>query len=249
MKRPVFLLAGVLLFALNAGAQNDAGNSPLFVSPFAESPTQPAAPTASSSTASVFSLAVPPAANAEFSANAGFSPSTANLFAAASPAEPPQVYGVKPNYDFQAYLGYTFLRFYEVPGTQINTNGFNYGIVYYPDYFKGWLGADGEFVLTFGSQFDEKARFLLGMGGVRVRWAAPRNVEVWGHALAGGSHYVPQTSYGGQGAFGYELGGGVDINTHNSRWAYRIGADVVGTLYFNTYQFSPKFSAGIVYKF
>lgn len=241
MKRLVFLLAGVFLFALSASAQNDGQDSPLFVSPFAESAAQPA--TAISVSPS-FSMSPLPPASPEFE------PRASNFFAPASPAEPPQVvYGVKPNYDFQAYLGYTFLRFYEVPGTQINTNGFNYGIVYYPDYFKGWLGADGEFVLTFGSQFDEKARFLLGMGGVRVRWAAPRNVEVWGHALAGGSHYVPQTSYGSQGAFGYELGGGVDINTHNSRWAYRIGADVVGTLYFNTYQFSPKFSAGIVYKF
>jgi hypothetical protein len=47
----------------------------------------------------------------------------------------------------------------------------------------------------------------------------------------------------------YELGGGVDINSRNSRWAYRIGADAVGSRYFNTYQFSPKVSAGIVYKF
>jgi hypothetical protein len=241
MKRAVFLLAGVLLFALNASAQNDTQNSPLFVSPFGESAAAPATATPA---APSFSVATQPAERADFE------PATSNPFAAASPAEPPQVvYGVKPNYDFQAYLGYTFIRFYEVPGTQINTNGFNYSIVYYPERFSGWIGADGEFVLTFGSQFNEKARFLLGMGGVRVRWSAPRNIEVWGHGLAGGSHYVPQTSYGNQGAFGFELGGGVDINTHNSRWAYRIGADVVGTLYFNTYQFSPKFSAGIVYKF
>lgn len=179
----------------------------------------------------------------EWNSNAGGS-------TAAEPADPPQVvFGVKPQYDFQAYLGYTFLRFYQVPGTSINTNGFNYSIVYYPDHFNGKLGADGEFVLTFGSQFDEKARFLLGMGGARYRWELPRNIEIWAHALVGGSHYVPQTSYGTEGALGYELGGGVDINTHNSRWSYRVGADMIGTRYFSTYQFSPKISAGIVYKF
>jgi len=240
MKRLGFLLAGVFLFALNAGAQ-DPQNSPLFSSPFAESAALPDSATPAATT---FSVTAVPHVVADFTPNGG------NPFAPASPAEPPQiVYGVKPNYDFQAYLGYTFLRFYQVPGTQVNTNGFNYSIIYYPDYFKGWVGADGEFVLTFGSQFNERARFLLGMGGVRLRWAAPRNIELWAHGLVGGSHYVPQTSYGSQGAFGYELGGGVDINSHNSRIAYRIGADVVGTLYFNTYQFSPKFSAGVVYKF
>lgn len=241
MKRAVFLLAGVLLFALNASAQNDPQNSPLFVSPFGESTAQPVATTPAPSSFSVASF---------HAVNFVPEPAAPNGFAAASPAEPPQVvYGVKPNYDFQAYLGYTFLRFYEVPGTQINTNGLNYSIVYYPDYFKGWVGADGEFVLTFGSQFNEKARFLLGMGGARFRWSAPRNIEVWIHGLAGGSHYVPQTSYGNQGAFGFEFGGGVDINTHNSRFAYRVAVDAVGTLYFNTYQFCPKASAGIVYKF
>lgn len=242
MKLPVCLLAGVLLFALNASAQNDPQNSPLLVSPFGEGAAQPVASVAGAAASFAMAGTLAPTPTPE--------PNFGNAFAAPSPAEPPQVvYGVKPNYDFQAYLGYTFLRFYEVPGTKINTNGFNYSIVYYPDRFHGWLGADGEFVLTFGSQFNEKARFLLGMGGARVRWAAPRNIEVWGHALLGGSHYVPQTSYGSQSAFGYELGGGVDINTHNSRWAYRVSGDVVGTRYFNTYQFSPKISAGIVYKF
>jgi len=243
MKRLVFLLAGVFLFALGANAQSDSQNSPLLVSPFAEEGVPAAAAIAPS-----LSLATFPSIP-EFEANPATGFATPSPLAPASPAEPPQVFGVKPTYDFQAYLGYTFLRFYEVPGTQINTNGLNFSIQYYPENFKGWIAADGEFVLTIGSQADYHAHFLLGMGGVRFRWAAPRNIELWAHGLAGGSHYVPQTPYGKQGAFGYELGGGVDINTHNSRWAFRISGDAVGTLYFSTYQFSPKFSAGIVYKF
>jgi hypothetical protein len=239
MKRFAFLLAIALLCAFNTSAQQNWQNSPLFVSPFGEADAQPAP--ASPATPS-FALTSSLHAIPEFEPNAA-SP-------APVPAEPPQVvYGVKPNYYFQAYLGYTFVRFYEVPGTEVNMNGFNYSIVYYPDYFKGWIAADGEFVATFGSQFNEKARYLVGMGGARFRWALPRNVEFWAHALVGGSHYVPQTSYGTEGALAYELGGGVDINTRNSRWAYRIGADVVGTRYFSTYQFSPKVSVGLVYKF
>jgi len=40
-----------------------------------------------------------------------------------------------------------------------------------------------------------------------------------------------------------------DINMHRWRYAYRIGADMVGTHYFGSNQFSPKFSTGFVYKF
>jgi hypothetical protein len=112
------------------------------------------------------------------------------------------------------------------------------------------VGADGEFVLTLGDQYPYQARFLLGMGGVRVRWAPfQRNIEIWGHGLFGGSHFTPQTAYGPQGAFAYELGGGVDLNTHRERYAYRIGVDMVSTHFFSTYQFSPKISVGFVYKF
>jgi hypothetical protein len=242
MKRFAFLLVVVLLCAFNAIAQQNSQNSPLFVSPFGEADSQPAA----------ISPAAPSLAftSSSLSAIPEFQPSAAGPLAAPVPADPPQVvYGVKPTYDFQAYLGYTFFRFFQVPGTQVNLNGLNYSIVYYPDRFKGLLAADGEFVATFGSQFDEKARFLLGMGGARVRWALPRNIEFWAHALLGGTHYVPQTSYGTESALAYELGGGVDINSRNSRWSYRIGGDAIGTRYFNTYQFSPKVSVGIVYKF
>jgi hypothetical protein len=46
----------------------------------------------------------------------------------------------------------------------------------------------------------------------------------------------------------YEAGGGVDIR---ARWrlSYRIEVDMVGTHYYNTYQYSPKVTAGIVIKF
>ena len=186
MKRFAFLLAVVLLCGFNAIAQQNSHNSPLFVSPFGEADSQPA-----STSPATPSLTFTPSLHAI----SDFEPSPASPLAAPEPADPPQVvYGVKPTYDFQAYLGYTFFRFFQVPGTEVNLNGFNYSIVYYPDHFKGWLAADGEFVATFGSQYDEKARFLLGMGGARVRWALPRNIEFWAHALIGGTHYVPQTS-------------------------------------------------------
>src|ERR1700675_25894 len=54
------------------------------------------------------------------------------LAPAAPAADPPQnVQGVFVNYNWQAYFGYTFFRFYEVPGNQFDTNGFNYSMQYY----------------------------------------------------------------------------------------------------------------------
>jgi hypothetical protein len=163
------------------------------------------------------------------------------------PAEPQGVYGVFQNYNFQAYIGYTFLRFYEVPNQTDNLNGLNFSIVYYPH--EGRIAADGEFVAVFGSHPGASAKLAVGMGGARFRWTGSNDKEFWVHALAGGAHFLPQTAYGGQGAFAYELGGGIDIMPHRSRFGYRLQADAVGTLFFGTYQMNPKVSVGIVYKF
>jgi hypothetical protein len=165
--------------------------------------------------------------------------------ASAAPAEPPQgVYGVLQNYEWQIYGGYTYVRFYMLPNAILNMNGFNVSAVYYPH--GGWVGGEGEMVGTFASQ---STRFALYMGGIRLRWSKPRALEVWAHGLAGGAHESPQTPYGSQSAFGFEGGGGIDINAHHRRMAYRIEGDVLGTRFFGTYQYSPKISVGIVYKF
>jgi hypothetical protein len=254
MRRLFFLVVAVFLLGIGANAQ-DTQPSYLFTSPFASSiappataiqPATPAAPALSSLRLISSSL---DSLNLISSDTAPSSPGSA---AAPAPPDPPQdVYGVRPTFPFEAYIGYTFLRFYEVPGTSVSTNGFNYSIVYFPGQLKDWVGLDGEFLLGLGDQFPYQARFLLGLGGVRLR-AAPfvgRAIEVWLHGLAGATHFTPQTPYGNQGAFAYEVGGGVDLNMRRSRYAVRIGADMVGTHYFGTYQFNPKISTGFIYKF
>jgi hypothetical protein len=50
-------------------------------------------------------------------------------------------------------------------------------------------------------------------------------------------------------AFSLELGGGVDLMPRHRRLGYRLQADMVATRFFGTYQYSPKISAGIVFKF
>lgn len=247
MRRFVLLLSAVFLLGISTHAQaasqpssdsaftvaengGTAGANFLTLNPFSGGP---ATPKLSSSSVS---FSTEPAG----SAHEGGSES-----ASAEPAQ--DVYGVRPIYPFEAYFGYTFLRFYEVPGTTVNTNGFNYSIQYYP---KTWVGADGEFVLGLGNQYPFQARFLLGLGGVRVRTTRFRqNVELWAHVLAGATHFTPQTAYGKQGAFAYELGVGGDINLSRVRYAIRVSGDMVGTRYFGTGQLSPKISAGFVYRF
>jgi hypothetical protein len=234
MRNTTFMLAVVLLLSSAAGAQSYSGDS-LALAPTAAAAVRPAPWDNTSLNLSLLPASASSPISSEFA-----------LPAAPEPAEPQGVQGVFANYDWQAYLGFTYVRFFEVPGTEVNTAGLNFGVVYY---VKEWLGAEGEFTGAFGSQLGDNAKFLMGLGGVRVRHAMSRGIEVWAHALAGGAHYSPQTAYGKKGAFGYEVGGGVDINARRKRLAYRLAVDAAGTNFFGTYQVSPKISAGIVYKF
>lgn len=178
---------------------------------------------------------------------AAFALTTAYAAPTGAPAEPQGVYGVFQDFNFQAYVGATYFRFYELPGVTGNLYGFNFSVVYYPH--AGRLGVDGEFMDAFAPQAGVTTQLALGMGGARFRVQGPRGLELWAHGLAGGSHFTPQTPYGGEGAFGFLIGGGVDLMPRHRRLGYRLQADMVGTRFFGTYQYGPKISAGIVYKF
>jgi hypothetical protein len=244
MRKFGYLLGVALLFACATGAQVNPANSLSLPSPAASSAASlPAAPLPSTVLA----------ANTAISGRFLASNETALAFGEAppatpQPAEPPQgVQGVFQTYEWQAYVGYTYVRFFQVPGTEINTNGFNFSVQYY--FYKDWIAADGEFVSTFGSQFGSTANYLMGLGGIRLRKSGPRGIELWAHLLGGGAHYTPQTAYGGEGSLAYEAGGGIDIDAHHHRLAYRLAVDAAGTNFFHTYQVSPKVSAGVVFKF
>jgi hypothetical protein len=235
MKYVLSLGVGVLLLTLAASAQINPANYTLMSSPIGAS----SAPMALGFGGASSTTTVPPP-------EAPFPIAFAPASGAGSAAMPQAVARVFETYSWQAYLGYTFFRFYETPQIEQNLNGFNGSVVYY---LKDWLGADGEFMATFGSQSGFPAHYVFGGGGPRFRWLGPRGIELWGHGLLGYVHFTPQTALGPQGAFAYELGGGADLNLRNRRWALRIGADMLGSRFFSTYQFSPKISTGIVFKF
>jgi hypothetical protein len=237
MKQTVVLCALLVIFAAGAKAQANSNTA------------LPLAPEAAAGV-SAFSTDTTPLVAAETA------PPTADAFAAAvssdpgsdaSAQEPPSVHSVFQNYNWQATAGYTFFRFYVVPHVTSNMNGLNLGLVYYPKGF--WVGGDGEFIGAWGSVDGVSTRYVQAMGGPRFRWSIPRGLEIWGHGMVGRTHFLPQTDLGNQGAFAYEVGGGLDFNIHQRRIAYRVSANMVGTRYFGTYQYSPNVSAGVVFKF
>jgi hypothetical protein len=251
MRRAFAILGMAFIFSSGAAAQQHPAFERLLTSTYftpapasdPQSSTIPlnTAPSSLAPTSDTTALAVPVTPAPAAFKFAAIAPSLA------APADPPQyVQGVHMIYSWQAYFGYTFFRFYEVPGTQRNTNGFNYSMVYF---IKDWFGLDGEFAATHTSINAFDGWFLFGGGGPRFRWSGPRGIELWGHVLFGHAHFTPQTSFGPQGAFAYTAGGGADLNILRSRWALRVGADMVGSHFFGTYQYSPKIFGGIVYKF
>jgi hypothetical protein len=240
MKQTVFLFAAILLLAASAGAQVDLGNS---------LPLAPATPEANAAIApgatSLFAIDAAPTVNAT-SGNAGAAFRAPG--SSSTDQQQPSVFGVFQNYNWQATAGYTFFRFYALPHVADNMNGINLGLTYYPG--GKWFAADGEFVGAWGTNYGlGVTKYVQGMGGGRARWSAPRGIEVWGHALVGGTHFLPQTALGSSAAFAYEAGGGVDLNLHQRRIAYRISANMIGTRYFGTFQYNPDLSIGVVFKF
>jgi hypothetical protein len=236
MKHAAFLLGVMLIFTATAGAQVSSNLSLTQATSVSSTAPTPQAPPLFAFAAT--SDATPVGGAAQGTAAPGAQDNT-----------PPPVFGVFQNYNWQATAGYTFFRFYLSPHPSIveDMNGLHLGIVWYPH--GKWVGADGDFTAAWGSFDRFSSKFALAMGGPRFRWAAPRGLEIWAHGLVGGAHILPQTPFGNQGAFAYDVGGGVDIGIHQRRLAYRVQADMVGTHFFNTYQYSPKIAVGIVFKY
>jgi hypothetical protein len=243
MKYPVCLCAFVFVGALGARAQDlPAVTSAAALDAPAVGADSSASAVASDSAKTFASVALAPGES--FSAlPAGAAPS-----APARTPSPRQVpINVTPSYSFQAYLGYTFVRFYAFPGRVGNRNGADVSVAYFVK--KGLLGVEGAVTGAFGSVGKESSDFAFVGGGPRVRWAAPRGIELWAHGLFGEGHFGPRITDYSQNGFAYEVGGGADIPAHFKRFAYRVEADMIGSTLYSTTQYSPKISAGIVFNF
>jgi len=239
MKHATLLLGAVFLFAMSSLAQENSPNS-LFV---AASDPGSAADVSSFAPSKPLLLALPVAPG-----EAELPPSPTPLSNSSSePAQRSGVYRVFETYDWEIYGGYAFFRFYALPNNTETMNGIDLGIAYFPT--SSWFGVDGDVFGEFGSFLHHSSRFADYLGGARVRRAGSRGINLWAHGLVGYSKFLPQTPFGGQNAFSYEAGGGVDLASSHRRLAYRIEADMVGTRFFHANQLSPKISFGVVFKF
>lgn len=192
-------------------------------------------------------IPAPPPAFAAPAFSTGLISPVAAVSPGAMPASPQtSAVPIYETYAWQLAANYTFFHFNEGGGFSPNSNGVIFTGNYY---FRDWLAGEGEIMGTWGSQAGFTSHFVFAGGGPRFRWSLPRNLELFGHGLVGGAHFTPQTSLGSRNAFGYVLGGGVDVNAHHRRFAYRVGADMVGTRFFSSNQFSPRVYAGFVFKF
>ena len=244
MRHVLFLLGFVLFVTGSSYAQSSPANPLLLAAPFTISSTGDVSAVSASPSSTALSLS--PAPNASGSGES-FAANPFSSSPAPAPVPDPQyVQGVFVNYNWQAYIGYTFTHFSAQGGISRNQNGFNWGIV---RYFNSWFGIEGEMFATHDSPNNQSSWFLFGGGGPRFRWEARRGIEVFAHALVGYSHLTPQTAFGDQEAFGYELGGGADFPTPLRRIDLRAGADMIGTRYFGNNQFNPKVYGGVVFKF
>lgn len=237
MRHSAFLLGIALFCAGTAGAQALSSPQPVADSSAADA----VAASQPSAEPQLFALANPsnaPSANADAADPQGPTPQTQS-----------SVQGVFPAYKWQGFLGYTFVYFNEGTNYSKPLNGFNMALDYYPH--TGAFGVEGEVTSTFGSQANHLAELWAGMGGARYRFAAPRGTQIWVHGLVGGTKFVPQTAFGNgdQTGLAYEVGGGIDIGAFNHRFAYRFSGDMLGTRVFGQNQFSPKVTAGIIFKF
>lgn len=226
MRYIAFLFAIILMAASGAGAQVNFSSYALASSPFNGAIATP-----------------PPIAQNVFMPVIFADPA---LLPPTPAAEPQGIQGVFQNYSWQGYVGYTFLRAYVVPGTAVNQNGLNGSVVWF---YRDWIGFDGELLGAYGRLSGDSSWTFFAGAGPRLRYTLPRGLEVFAHGLIGYAHLTPQTPFGSENAFAYEVGGGVDLMPPHHRFGYRLEADMLGTRYFSVYQYSPKISAGVVFKF
>jgi hypothetical protein len=139
----------------------------------------------------------------------------------------------------------SFVRFNEVPNSNLNNFGVNASLVDYGNR----LGAEGQVSDSFSSQSGQTSRLFFAGGGVRFRLTTIRQIQPWIHFVAGYAQVSPtNVSYGDHSGIADKVGGGVDFIPRHGRLSFRASADMFNTNFFRTYQLSPEISVGVVFR-
>lgn len=161
--------------------------------------------------------------------------------------EPRFYFGHSEDLQFQLGLGYQYVRFRSTP-FNANLNGLQTSLSYF---INDWFAVEGNTVAAFGTKVfgGDRSKYLLYTGGGRIAWRGDRRLwEPWIHALVGGIHMVPQTSFGGKNGFALQAGGGADYRL-TSNVSVRVGADYVRTQLYSQSQNNFQGGAGLVIHF
>ncbi|HEX2666047.1 MAG TPA: hypothetical protein VHM93_24675 [Candidatus Acidoferrum sp.] len=173
--------------------------------------------------------------------------------APAKPAAPPDprfLYGDREDYRWQLGVAFAWVRFrssvYDIKQYDSNQFGLKVGVTYF---LNEWLGVEGSFTGAFGGTATggQNTRTGLYGGGPKAAWRQKR-WEPWLHAIFGGAHQGPQTSFGGRNSFSMQIGGGADYRW-NPRVSFRIEADYVRTGFFHQTQNNFQLAPGVVLHF
>ncbi|MFZ0968716.1 MAG: hypothetical protein WA766_06765 [Candidatus Acidiferrales bacterium] len=145
---------------------------------------------------------------------------------------------------FEAGIEYSWMHAEAAPNLNYNLNGFVGSLSWF---LNRDIGVEGQLLGGWGGA-PSSAKLAFAGGGVHARFNTSNRLQPWAHALIGHAHLHPQTLYGGQTTFAWEVGGGVDYRFIS--WvSLRVGADAFGTDFFHVNQVSPVVHAGVVFNF
>jgi hypothetical protein len=170
-------------------------------------------------------------------------------FDASSPAsEPAAPVSFHPldRTSWQLGIGYQF-QHYNVLGQAFHTNGFNTDLT---RYLNNWIGIEGTAAMGFGRATTCGCSVFIGAGPHIVAHSAGR-FEPWVHVLVGWQHFRFTQSggiLGGNSAFGFMGGGGVDFKFFPHAY-WRVQGDYIGTHFQSSMQANYSFGSGLVLNF
>ena len=145
---------------------------------------------------------------------------------------------------FEAGIEYAWTHAEVAPNLNYNLNGFVGSLSWF---FLRDLGAEGQLLGGWGGG-NTNSKLAFAGGGLHARFNQSNRLQPWIHGLIGNAHVHPQTLYGGQQSFGWEAGGGIDYRLIT--WvSLRVGADALGTHFFEVTQVSPVIHGGVVFSF
>jgi hypothetical protein len=158
--------------------------------------------------------------------------------------EPKFVYGGRDDFRWQLALGISLVRFrssfFYATGVGTNTS-----VTYFTN---AWLAVEGSINTAFAPTIyqNEHVKYFSYGGGPKIAWRA-RQLEPWAHAILGGAHVLPKTTFGKNGLL-LQVGGGVDYRIYPHLSA-RLEADWIKTRLFGQWQNSGQANLDIVLHF